>query len=482
MGGAAGATLVISMFRVKFAAVFIGASGVGLISAYSSVQVFISNLASLGLQTSGVRQIAADLAAGDNLAVSKTVTALRRLCFTMGLIGMILTGLFSRQISEIALGSQAHRVDVMLLGVVVFLANLTVPYLVVLQGLRQISTLARVNVFSAIIGSTASVFFYWTFQSKGVIMGILFATFAQLIIARLFSTGLVPAAGPAALPESLRIAGRLINLGWVVMWTGVLVALVSVSIVSMLTASASLASVGLYTAAFSLSGVFVNFILNSMAADYYPRLSGATSDSVRFNALISEQSEVSILLSLPGLLFTLSLSSEIVTVFYSRDFLAADSMLQLFILGCLGRVIAWPMGYAILAQGRSRWFLLTETAANVFHIFLVFLCFKLFGLIGVALAFVLLYALYTLLVKAVCYRLTRFAWKLDALMLVVGAVSALVIALAVSWGLEGWMGVVVNLCFSSLVSVWCFRRLVVRAGVVNWASSALAFIKRKPRS
>jgi PST family polysaccharide transporter len=42
-----------------------------------------------------------------------------------------------------------------------------------------------------------------------------------------------------------------------------------------------------------------------------------------------------------------------IKLFYTSEFLPAVTMLQWFVLGCLGRVIGWPLGFVVLALGKG---------------------------------------------------------------------------------------------------------------------------------
>ncbi len=100
MGGSAGINLLLGMLRVKFAAVFIGTAGVGLLSSFSALQGLIGTLAGLGLQSSAVREIAAAVGKGDEQAVGRAVLTLRRLCWLTGLTGMMAMVLLSPLLSR----------------------------------------------------------------------------------------------------------------------------------------------------------------------------------------------------------------------------------------------------------------------------------------------------------------------------------------------------------------------------------------------
>ena len=49
MGGAAGINLLLGMVRVKFAAVLIGATGVGLNASFTAVQGLVGTVAGMGI-------------------------------------------------------------------------------------------------------------------------------------------------------------------------------------------------------------------------------------------------------------------------------------------------------------------------------------------------------------------------------------------------------------------------------------------------
>src|SRR5690606_24423183 len=109
------------------------------------------------------------------------------------------------------------------------------------------------------------------------------------------------------------------------------------------------AAAGNYQAAWSLGGIYVGFILQAMGTDFYPRLSAVSTDDAACNRAVNEQARVSILLAGPGLLATLALSPWVMAVFYSTQFADAVPLLRWFCLGMLLRVIAWPMGFIVLA-------------------------------------------------------------------------------------------------------------------------------------
>ena len=80
IGSAQAVNILISIIRMKVLAVLLGPSGVGLLSIYSSLQGMVTQIAGLGMGSSGVREIAA--ARGEEATLSRV----RRVLFAAHLV------------------------------------------------------------------------------------------------------------------------------------------------------------------------------------------------------------------------------------------------------------------------------------------------------------------------------------------------------------------------------------------------------------
>ena len=89
--------------------------------------------------------------------------------------------------------------------------------------------------------------------------------------------------------ESWQQSGQLFKFGLTIVVSGVVAALVSFLTRALVVREFDLTAAGVFTAAFALSGMFVQFVLSAMGADFYPRLTAVSSDHFRMNQLINEQ-------------------------------------------------------------------------------------------------------------------------------------------------------------------------------------------------
>jgi len=464
MGCAAGINLLLGMLRVKFAAVLIGATGVGLNASFGAVQGLVGTLAGLGIQSSAVREIAAAVGKNDEQAIGRAVLTLRRICWLTGLAGMAAMMLLAPLLSQITFGHRDYALDIAALGVVILFGNLSGGQMALIQGMRRIGDMARANIIGAVFGTVAAIGFYATLGLRGIIPTLVAVSAFQLALSWYFARKVPVPKVELTLRQTFAAANGMVRLGLVFMANGLMGSAVAYITIALITQYEGTQAVGLYSAAFALSGMFVNFVLGAMGGDYYPRLTAAAGDKAVMNRMVNEQTEIGLLLALPGLLATLALAPWILQLFYTREFFGAVELLQWFILGCMGRVISWPLGFVMLALGKGKWFLLTETSFNLLHVALVALGLHLLGIEGVAIGFFVMYLGYILAVYLVCRHLIGFSWSSACNRIALFALPTLGATFVVCRSLSLWPASAVGLALTLLVSGFCLRGLATRIG------------------
>ena len=474
MGGAAGITLILGMIRTKFAAVLIGMSGVGMLAGFSAVQGFISVIAGLGIQSSAVRDIAAAAGEDNPEAIGRLVLTLRRLCWLTGLAGMLMMMALSPLLSQLTFNSNKYTLDIAALGIIVLLVNLSGGQQALLQGLRRIGDMARASIAGALVSTISAISFYEWLGLRGIVPSLLCIAAVQLGISWFYARRVLVPQVLLTWRDTWQKAGSMVRLGLVFMWSSLLVSAVSYLTIVLITREADLQAVGMYSAAFALSGMFVNFVLGAMGADYYPRLTAAASDKAAMNKLVNEQTDIGLLLAIPGLMATLVLAPWVIQTFYSEEFLGAVALLQWFVLGCLGRVISWPLGFVVLALGKGRWFLLTETLANVAHLLLVAAGLQLFGVEGVAVAFFVLYTGYFAGMLLLCRRLTGFSWSSGCRKTFSQTLPFMCVSFFICRALPAVPASLLGLMLCAVASIICLRELVGRIGTEHRIVRTLA--------
>ncbi len=464
MGGAASITLLLGIARTKFAAVLIGTGGVGLLAGFTAIQNIVGIVAGLGVQSSAVREIAAAVSRGDDQAIGRIVRTLWRVCWITGLFGMLVMMTFSSILSYIAFDTEVYTLDVALLGIAILMANLTGGQLAVLQGMRRIGDMARANIGSAVFSTFAAIGFYYWLGVRGITPSLVCIAAIQMAGAWYFARRIPVQSVTITWIQSAREATQMIKLGLVVMWTALMVNATSFLTIILISHELDLNAVGLFSAAFTLSSISVNFVLSAMAADYYPRLVSVADDKAAVNRLVNEQIQAGLLLAIPGLLASVALAPWLLQIFYTREFTGASVLLQWFLLGCLGRMISFPLGFVILALGRRRWYLLTETTINLTHLALIAVGLEWIGINGVAVAFFVMNVGYIFIVFFVVSHLTGFGWTADCRRSVLYLCMVSVVTFVFSQVLSVWPATLIGVAIALVVGIFCLRELARLVG------------------
>jgi len=468
IGGAQGINYIVGLVRTKLVALLIGPSGVGLVGLYVSATGLTGAIARLGLDSSGVRQVAEAHGSGDADRVARTVKTLRRACWVTGVAGWLLTAAFSYPLSVWTFASGDRAWSIAVLGAVVFFGAISGGQSALLQGSRRIGDLARLNVLGGIFGTIVAVGLYAWLAEGGIVPVLVITAGINLGLTWWFSRRIRVAPVVQSWKETIAASKRLVGLGLAFMYSALLAAVVALAIRSLIVRKLGLDASGIYQAAWSISGLFAGFILGAMGTDFYPRLTAVARDHAQVNRLVNEQTEIGVLLALPGLLGTLAFAPWLVRLFYSAKFVSGAELLPWFILGVLGQVISWPMGFIMMAKGCSRWVSVNATVFSTIHLGLVVVLLELMGLVGCALSFALLYALHVGAMLWLSRRLSGFRWTLPTIKLLsysaglVGAGYACVSLLPPALALvSGAILLVATIRFS-------LRGIVVRLGANHW--------------
>jgi PST family polysaccharide transporter len=408
IGGSSVVNVAFSIIRNKAVAVMLGPEGVGLFGLYSSVADIAQSLAGLGVQSSGVRQIAEAVGTGEADRIARTASVLNRVSILLGLFGALLLVLLALPVSNLTFGDHQHAVGVALLAVAVFFRVLSGGQMALIQGMGGISSLALIGVLGALASTIVTIPLIYFLGTDGVVPSLIAVAVVTLISSWWYSRKLSPAA-PAMSARAFRDeTAALLKLGFVFMINGFLTFGAAYAIRIIVLQAGGVTMAGLYQAAWSLGGLYAGFILQAMGTDFYPRLTAVSKDNVLCNRLVNEQTQVSILLAGPGVIATLTFAPLVLRLFYSPEFYAAADLLRWICLGMMLRIIAWPMGFIVVAKGARVLFLLTDVAATAVNVGLAWLLVARFGIVGAGAAFFGLYVWHNALIYLIVRRLSAF--------------------------------------------------------------------------
>lgn len=401
----------IGILRTKAMAVLLGPAGYGLMGLYSSVADLAQSVAGMGINSSGVRQIAEAVGSGERLRIARTTAVLRRIAVVLGILGAALLVAFSDQISTLTFGTKHHSGAVALLSLAVFFGSVSAGQAALVQGMRRITDLARMSVLAALLGTLISVPVIYFLREKGVVPSLVTVAAMLALTSWYYSHKIQVQPVAITTVQFKQEVASLLKLGFAFMASGFLTLGAAYAIRMIVVRRIGYEAAGFYQSAWTLGGLYVGFILQAMGADFYPRLTAHQKDNDECNLLVNEQAQISLLLAGPGVIATLTFAPLVIALFYSGKFGPAVDILRWICLGMTLRVVVWPMGFIVLAKGRQKIFFWTEVAATIVHVGLAWLCVVYFGLTGAGIAFVGLYCWHGLLIYIIARRLSGFRWS-----------------------------------------------------------------------
>jgi antigen flippase len=410
VGGSSAINIAIGIVRTKAMAVLLGPAGFGLAGLYGSIADVAHSVAGMGINSSGVRQIAEAAGSDDKERKARTAAVLRRTSILLGVLGAVLLVAFSRQASALTFGSDEHFGAICLLSAVVFFRLVSGGQGALIQGMRRISDLAKMNVLGSIFGLLVTIPLVYFYREQGVVPSLVAVAGMSLAVSWWYSRKIHTQ--PVALTYSQigQETAALLRLGLAFMASSLMMMGSAYAVRVIVLHKVGFEATGLYQAAWTLGGLYVGFLLQAMGMDFYPRLTAVAQDHKECNRLVNEQTCLGLLLGGPGAIATITCAPFVIAVFYSETFAPAVDLLRWICLGVGLRLVTWPMGFILLAKGEKGLFFCVDLAWTLVNVGFTWIFVGHFGLRGAGIAFFGSYVFHGLLIYSIVNRLSGFKW------------------------------------------------------------------------
>jgi PST family polysaccharide transporter len=413
VGGSSALNIVIRIIRTKAMAFLLGPAGFGLAGLYGAAESLTENIAGMGVNSSGVRQIAEAVGSNDKERIAQTALVLRRTSVVLGLLGAVILVVFSRQVSTLTFGSPDHASGIRLLSVAVFFQLVSYGQGALIQGTRRIGDLAKMTVLGAIFGTIIGVPVVYVLREDGVALSLVVVAVTAVVSSWWYSRKIKIHKPRVELAKVVEETGALLKLGAAFMASGLMITGVAYLVRILVLRKVGFEATGLYQSAWALGGMYVGFIIQAMAADFYPRLTASANDNPLCNRLVNEQARVGLLLAVPGVIATLTFAPIVIAVFYTAKFTASVSVLRWICLGTTLQVVTWPMGFIIVAKGRRTIFFWAELACAAVYAAFAWILVSTMGLDGAGVAFFAYCLFHGVLHYPIVHHLSGFTWSAE---------------------------------------------------------------------
>ena len=465
IGGSSAFSIIIGVVRVKVLALLLGPAGIGLLGIYQNIMGVASTVAGCGLGDSGVRTLA--LAGGSEEVLTAVRRALLLTNLLLGLGGMLVLWLAREPIAHMVFEGAIRASDVGWLGLGVLFTLLATSQTSLLQGLRRIGDLARVSVISALLTTSVGIVFVFILGESGIVWFVITTPAMGMVVVTYFTRRLPLPESKYDWPRVRQQCQSMIKFGVPVMVAALLNAGTVLLARSLILRELGIEATGHFAASWTISMTYLGFILGAMATDYYPRLSAVIKSPEDARRLVNEQGEMALLLGGTVILAMVTLAPWVMYLLYSAAFEVAAEVLRWQMLGSIIKLIGWPMGFVVLASGRSGLFVYTQLVWNAIFLLCLYLLINQLGLLAVGLGFCFAYAVSALNVWYVVYKLigivpTLFNMSATGFLIISG--GAIIYLAGISFTLSLYFGGFLT----ALVATFSLRRISKLIDITDW--------------
>lgn len=392
-GGVQVFKIIISIVRSKFIALWIGPTGYGIASLFTSTLGLVQGMTNFGLDRSAVKDIS--FSQNENPGkTARTVFILRRLVWFTAVFGSLVMIFGSPWFSEFAFDTREHTWSFVLISLALLFNQLSSGQLAVLQGLRRLKKLAKANLYGNLVALILTLPLYYFFRIEAIVPAIIISSLVAFIFTFYYSQTEELAKVNMTTKEVFKQGKPMIRLGVMLSISSMIGLVVAYMVQIFISQTGGLSEVGMYNAGFVILNSYVGLIFTAMETDYFPRLSAIVDKVEAIRRTVFEQALIAILLITPIVVLFLMVAPLIIVLLYSEEFTPIISMVRWGILGMVFKAVSFSMGYILIAKGDSKLFIKTSIGFNSLLLAMNLLGYYYAGLEGLGISFLVYFIIH----------------------------------------------------------------------------------------
>ena len=172
--------IIFSLIQNKVLAVVVGPYGFGIWGLYNTYVEMISSFSTLGLDSSGVRQISKN--SDNEVVTAKCIWLFKRVMLYVSILASIISILCSKYISQSLFGSEDFQFGVIIVSFVILLNGVWKGNIAILNGLRHIRELAISQVLGSCVGAIVAMISVLCLGLDGIPMFLVATGIAMAVV------------------------------------------------------------------------------------------------------------------------------------------------------------------------------------------------------------------------------------------------------------------------------------------------------------
>lgn len=393
-GGVQISSILVSIIRSKFLAIFIGLAGYGIFSLLNTTIELVRTLTGFGLETSGVKKISEVSSLNDSNLISRNVYILLKLGLLTGLLGAFTAIIFSNYLSEFSFGNSDKTIAIILISISILFKQITSSKNAVFQGMAKLNFLAKSNLFGNIFGLIITLPLFYLFDIRAIVPAIVITSLVSFLVSVYYFKKLKIKKTSFEINEILIEGKDVLFFGGLLSLSSFLPVLSNYLIQVFISSNGGVELVGLFSVGLIIINSYVGIIFNAMSTEYYPRLVSEISLNKDINDSVNQQAVFSMLIVVPIIIVFLGVLPLIIKILFSSDFLNVIPFVSWAILAMFFKSFSWPMGLIIIAKADSKVFTRTSIIFNFLYLLLCLSGYHFYSLEGLGIGFLVYFIIH----------------------------------------------------------------------------------------
>lgn len=373
----------------KFAALFLGTAGVGIIGLVENLLSVLYGFVNFGIPSSSVREIAfaVNESNKDINNEYQKIKIIQYWSIFSGILGGILFAVLSYFFFNNFYPKNASFIWFSCLTLYFLFFSLFSSKMAILQGMGELKKMVVIQVFSAIIQMLSGLFCYYFFGIDGIALAILFtAIFSYVFLYFYLQKNNLP---PMKIPlKQVFYEGfPMIKLG-LILSIGALINQISYYIIRIFLKNfLSIEALGIFQVSQTILIGYLSLIFVVMSSSFYPQLCSLEKDKFTFEKYINQQTQFALYLVTPMVLGMYLFAPNIIPLLYSKEFIDVLLVLKIALFGLILKTVAWPIGFVSLVKGNRKLFFKQNFLSDFINVISSIVLTYYFGLVGLGIAF-----------------------------------------------------------------------------------------------
>ena len=399
--------IVSGVFINKAVAYYAGPSGMALIGQFQNFSQLALTLAQGAINT-GVTKFVAEYRENNDLLIILISTA-----YKISILSSVLVSLFmliwSTDLSYYFFHSYTHKYVFQIYGITIFFFVLNNLLLSIINGLKEIDTLVKINILQSIYSLILTTYLIYCYGLSGaLIASVTNQSVIFLLVIWMLRRHLIINFKYFNSKFNKVQAKKLAKFGLMTLTSAITVPLSHLIIRNYIITSMGWESAGYWQAIWYVSNTYLMVVTTTLGVYYLPRLSELNDkNEIRSEILQGYKIIMPIVIISSTVVFILK--DYIIRLLFTENFNTVHDLFFWQLIGDVIKIAAWLISYLMLAKSMTKIFIITEIIFNINFIFISIFMLKQFGLIGVTYSFALNYLIYFITV----ILLTRREWTVE---------------------------------------------------------------------